>query len=142
MGLAFAQAMFKQKISVADLSAAARDSALKNGAAVAYDPAEPEIARRIIKETDRLELPRFLDGVATAAGVAWDPAEEKRLADRTLMTWDHVRALHAGGMGIGSHTCNHRVLHTLAPDALRVLSGGAAAADLGAAEPEDVARAS
>jgi spermidine/putrescine transport system ATP-binding protein len=30
----------------------------------------------------------------------------------------------------------------LAPDALRVLSGGAAAADLGAAEPEDVARAS
>jgi D-arabinose 1-dehydrogenase-like Zn-dependent alcohol dehydrogenase len=52
MGLAFGQAMFKQKISVADLSAAARDSALKNGAAVAYDPAEPEIARRIIKETE------------------------------------------------------------------------------------------
>ncbi len=30
----------------------------------------------------------------------------------------------------------------LAPDALRVLSGGAAVADLGAAEPENVARAS
>ena len=38
MGLAFAQAMFKQKISVADLSPAAREAALKNGAAVAYDP--------------------------------------------------------------------------------------------------------
>ena len=38
MGLSFAQAMFKQKISVADLSPAAREAALKNGAAVAYDP--------------------------------------------------------------------------------------------------------
>jgi D-arabinose 1-dehydrogenase-like Zn-dependent alcohol dehydrogenase len=52
MGLAFAGAMFKQKISVADLSAAARDSALGNGAAVAYDPGEPDIAKRIIKETE------------------------------------------------------------------------------------------
>jgi D-arabinose 1-dehydrogenase-like Zn-dependent alcohol dehydrogenase len=52
MGLAFAQAMFKQPITVADLSAAARETALKNGAAFAYDPSEPEIGRRIIKETD------------------------------------------------------------------------------------------
>jgi alcohol dehydrogenase len=48
MGLSFAQAMFKQKISVADLNPAA----LQNGAAVAYDPAEPEITRRIVKETE------------------------------------------------------------------------------------------
>src|SRR5437763_3026250 len=52
MGLAFAQAMFKQKISVADLSQAAREAALKNGASVAYDPSEPEVAKRIIKETE------------------------------------------------------------------------------------------
>jgi alcohol dehydrogenase len=52
MGLAFAQTMFKQRISVADLSPAARETALKNGAAFAYDPAEAEIARRIIKETE------------------------------------------------------------------------------------------
>ena len=52
MGLSFAQAMFKQPISVADLSAAARETALNNGAAIAYDPAEPEVARRILKETD------------------------------------------------------------------------------------------
>jgi D-arabinose 1-dehydrogenase-like Zn-dependent alcohol dehydrogenase len=52
MGLAFAQAMFKQPIAVADLSAAARETALKNGAAFAYDPSEPEVSRRIIKETD------------------------------------------------------------------------------------------
>jgi D-arabinose 1-dehydrogenase-like Zn-dependent alcohol dehydrogenase len=52
MGLAFAKAMFEQPITVADLSQAARETALKNGAAFAYDPSEPEISRRIIKETD------------------------------------------------------------------------------------------
>jgi D-arabinose 1-dehydrogenase-like Zn-dependent alcohol dehydrogenase len=52
MGLAFAQAMFKQRISVADLSPAARETALKNGAAVAYDPSEADIVKRIIKEND------------------------------------------------------------------------------------------
>jgi len=52
MGLAFAQAMFKQKISVADLSAAAREAALQNGAAVAYDPSEADVVKRIIKETE------------------------------------------------------------------------------------------
>src|SRR6266436_665011 len=52
MGLAFAQAMFKQKIAIADLSPAARESALKNGADVAYDPAEADVAKRIIRETE------------------------------------------------------------------------------------------
>ncbi|MGY8678055.1 alcohol dehydrogenase [Bradyrhizobium sp. UFLA05-153] len=52
MGLSFAQAMFRQPIAVADLSPAARETALKNGAATAYDPAEPEVVRRILKETD------------------------------------------------------------------------------------------
>jgi D-arabinose 1-dehydrogenase-like Zn-dependent alcohol dehydrogenase len=52
MGLAFAQAMFKQKISVADLNPAAREAALKNGASVAYDPSEPDVVKRIIKEND------------------------------------------------------------------------------------------
>jgi D-arabinose 1-dehydrogenase-like Zn-dependent alcohol dehydrogenase len=52
MGLSFAQAMFKQPITVADLSASARETALTNGAALAYDPSEPEISRRILKETD------------------------------------------------------------------------------------------
>src|SRR3979411_1382308 len=52
MGLAFAQAMFKQKISVADLSPAAREAALKNGAEVAYDPSEADVVKRIVKETE------------------------------------------------------------------------------------------
>jgi alcohol dehydrogenase len=52
MGLSLAQSMFKQPITVADLSAPARESALKNGAAVAYDPAEPDVVKRILKETE------------------------------------------------------------------------------------------
>lgn len=52
MGLSLAQAMFKQPVTVADLSASARETALKNGAAMAYDPSEPDIAKRILKETD------------------------------------------------------------------------------------------
>jgi D-arabinose 1-dehydrogenase-like Zn-dependent alcohol dehydrogenase len=52
MGLSFAQAMFKQKISVADLNPGARETALNNGAAVAYDPSEADIAKRILKETE------------------------------------------------------------------------------------------
>src|ERR1700758_4771383 len=52
MGLSFAQAMFKQKISVADLSPAAREAALANGAAIAYDPFETDVVKRIVKETE------------------------------------------------------------------------------------------
>jgi alcohol dehydrogenase len=52
MGLAFAQAMFQQRISVADLNPAARETALRNGAAVAYDPSEADIVKRVIKEND------------------------------------------------------------------------------------------
>jgi D-arabinose 1-dehydrogenase-like Zn-dependent alcohol dehydrogenase len=63
VGLAFAQAMFKQKISVADLSPAAREAALKNGAAIAYDPSEADVVKRMIKETDG-----GFDGVVDFAG--------------------------------------------------------------------------
>src|SRR4030088_290492 len=52
MGLAFAEAMFKQDITVADLSAAARETALKNGASAAYDPSESDVVKRMIKETE------------------------------------------------------------------------------------------
>ncbi|KPF96865.1 alcohol dehydrogenase [Rhodopseudomonas sp. AAP120] len=63
MGLSLAQAMFKQPIAVADLSPAAREAALQNGAAVAYDPSEPDVAKRIFKETDG-----GFDGVVDFAG--------------------------------------------------------------------------
>ena len=85
MGLAFAQAMFKQKISVADLSPAAREAALKNGAAVAYDPSEADVVKRILKETEggfderrRFCRQRKIDGLSRsrpsrAAARSWCP---------------------------------------------------------------------
>src|SRR3954464_848232 len=63
VGLSVAPAMVKQNITVADLSPAARETALKNGAANAYDPAEPDIVRRILKETEG-----GFDGVVDFAG--------------------------------------------------------------------------
>jgi alcohol dehydrogenase len=63
MGLALAQAMFQQPISVADLNPAARETALKNGAAFAYDPAEPDVAKRMVKDNDG-----GFDGVIDFAG--------------------------------------------------------------------------
>ncbi len=79
---------------------------------------------RVIKDNFGLDLDRFLDEVSRAAGVTLDPAEERRLVDRTLMTWDHVRALRRAGMDIGSHTRRHRVLQTLPQDELaRELTG-------------------
>jgi D-arabinose 1-dehydrogenase-like Zn-dependent alcohol dehydrogenase len=63
MGLSFAQAMFKQKISIADLNPAVRETALKNGASVAYDPTEDGIAKKILAETDG-----GFDGVVDFAG--------------------------------------------------------------------------
>ncbi len=86
MGLSFAQAMFKQKISVADLGRAAREIALKSGASVAYDPAEPDMVKRILKETEggfdenrgfcRQRKIHGLRGVGAwrAAARSWSPA--------------------------------------------------------------------
>jgi peptidoglycan/xylan/chitin deacetylase (PgdA/CDA1 family) len=70
---------------------------------------------RVVKDHGGLDLPRFLDEVAAGCGLRWDPAEERRLADELLMTWDHIRELKAAGMDIQSHSHAHRVAHTMAP---------------------------
>jgi alcohol dehydrogenase len=62
MGLSLARAMFKQEISVADINPAAREAALNNGATAAYDPTEPDVVKRIMKETGGF------DGIVDFAG--------------------------------------------------------------------------
>lgn len=76
------------------------------------------VLNAVVKEHYGLDLDRFLDQLTSAAGVAWNRDEEFALADRALMSWAQVKELREAGMGIGSHTWSHRVLLTLAPDAL------------------------
>lgn len=73
---------------------------------------------KLIKTTRGLDLARFLDELGRALEVPWDEAVERRLVDENIMTWDDVRALHLGGMDIGSHTRTHRVLDTIEPGGL------------------------
>ena len=70
---------------------------------------------RIVKDHFDLDLDRFIAGVAAACRVDWSYDEARALADRALMTWDHVKEMRRAGMGIGSHTRSHRVLQTLPP---------------------------
>lgn len=51
MGLSIAKALFPQAPLVADIDAAKRDAALKAGAAAAFDPADREARRSILKST-------------------------------------------------------------------------------------------
>src|SRR2546421_12578177 len=51
MGLAIAKALFPQPPIVADIDAGKREAALKAGAAAAFDPADREARRALIKAT-------------------------------------------------------------------------------------------
>jgi peptidoglycan/xylan/chitin deacetylase (PgdA/CDA1 family) len=75
-------------------------------------------ALRIVKDAPLLDVERFIEELQHAAGVAFGAEEERLLADATVMTWDHVVALHRAGMDVQSHTRTHRVLQTLDSRAL------------------------
>jgi peptidoglycan/xylan/chitin deacetylase (PgdA/CDA1 family) len=68
---------------------------------------------RLIKQQQPLDLERLLGELARAAEVLWTREMDRQLADRMLMSWDHVRALRRAGMDVQSHTRSHRVLQTL-----------------------------
>ena len=73
------------------------------------------LVQRIVKDTPRLDLDRFIDGLEHAADARLGRDEERRVADETVMTWEHVVALRRAGMDVQSHTQTHRVLQTLDP---------------------------
>jgi len=60
-----------------------------------------------------LDLPRFLDELARAAGVEWTAELEAKGSADLLMDWPMVRALAAAGMDVESHTHTHRLIGTL-----------------------------
>jgi D-arabinose 1-dehydrogenase-like Zn-dependent alcohol dehydrogenase len=51
MGLAFARALFAAAPIVADIDAGKREAALKAGAAAAYDPADPDARKALVRAT-------------------------------------------------------------------------------------------
>lgn len=68
---------------------------------------------RFVKTEYALDVERFLEELAMAAGVPWDRELERRYADELVMSWNQVRALRRAGMEIHSHTRTHRVLQTV-----------------------------
>jgi peptidoglycan/xylan/chitin deacetylase (PgdA/CDA1 family) len=71
---------------------------------------------RLVKRTEHLDLERFFDELARATNVTIDEAEERTLAQNTIMSFRDVRALQDAGMAVASHSHAHRVLATLSPD--------------------------
>ena len=109
MGLSFAQAMFKQPVSVADLSAAARETALKNGAAVAYDPAEVDVAKRMVKETEG-GFDEIVDFAGNEKSMAFATVGcRARRQDRGVRPDGRQFQPADGAMGLQAH--DHRGLH-------------------------------
>lgn len=84
----------------------------------ADDPGARRRLNGIIKDTPGLDLARFLAELRAALAVPWSPEREAELAAPLVMGWDDIRALAGAGMDIESHTRTHRVLETLAPDAI------------------------
>lgn len=75
--------------------------------------------RSVITDHFEIDLWRFLDHVGQNAGLPMSREEERRFADELIMTWGDVHALRAAGMDVQSHTCEHYLLPTLAPEHLR-----------------------
>ena len=80
---------------------------------------------QLVKTRYALDIERYLEGLARAAGVDWNPDLERRLADEVVMSWDQIRALRSQGMEIHSHTRTHRILQTVRPEELASELGGA-----------------
>ncbi len=71
---------------------------------------------RLVKDTKNLDLPRFFEDLERATNVTLTAAEEKKIAQETVLSFRDVRALQDAGMAVASHSHAHRVLATLAPD--------------------------
>jgi peptidoglycan/xylan/chitin deacetylase (PgdA/CDA1 family) len=81
-------------------------------------PAAIARIRRAVSSSFGVDLPRFVAELAGAARVEWTADTQRELADRLIMTWDDVRAVHDAGMDIASHTRSHQVLRNLGVYAL------------------------
>jgi peptidoglycan/xylan/chitin deacetylase (PgdA/CDA1 family) len=82
------------------------------------DPATSKKLTGVVKDTEDLDVDRFIDELGKVLGVEWSPQIEADHANRLIMTWDQIRALMRAGMDVESHGRRHRVLQTLDDGAL------------------------
>ncbi len=82
------------------------------------DPAAGKTLTGVVKDTDDLDIDRFLDELGKVLEIDWSPQIEADHANRLIMTWDQIRELRRAGMDIESHGRRHRVLQTLDAGAL------------------------
>lgn len=83
------------------------------------DPHARRVLDDIVKNTEGVDVDRFVRGLRTALDVPWSSEIEAGLAAPLIMSWDDIRALADAGMDIESHTRSHRVLETLDREELR-----------------------
>ena len=69
-----------------------------------------------IKTTPRVDLARVWEDLERALGVAIPAEEERALSRSAIMSWSEIRGLADAGMDVQSHSHQHLVLNTLAPD--------------------------
>jgi len=112
---------------IALLLGQARKQATSKTAVIAYpytialdleDPAAGKALTDVVKDTEDLDIDRFLDELGKVLEVDWNPQIEADHANRLIMTWDQIRVLMRAGMDIESHGRRHRVLQTLDNGAL------------------------
>lgn len=84
-------------------------------------------ATNLVKNHFGIDVERFLDELAHAAGVGFGEELERKFADQLVMTWDQIRGLQDAGMEVHSHTRTHRVLQTVGPSQLSWELAGARA---------------
>ena len=83
-------------------------------------PESSQAARRtvlgIVKLDPKLDIETFMYELQEKSEVRLD---EQEAADRLLMRWKHIRALHQAGMGVGSHTHTHPILSPASEESAR-----------------------
>jgi peptidoglycan/xylan/chitin deacetylase (PgdA/CDA1 family) len=83
---------------------------------IALDLEDPKTRNKltdVVKNTQELNVDRFLDELGSAVGVAWNLDIEAEHSQSLIMNWDQVRGLARAGMDVESHGRRHRVLQTL-----------------------------
>lgn len=75
-----------------------------------------QLSDRVIEQCKHLPIERIREMVSTLAARLKVSLPQKRV----IVNWDEVREMSRGGVSFGSHSCSHRILTTITPEAVSV----------------------